>query len=51
MGVIDQIVSLDLRRRKYSVSHILKFLIILQTFRVTYRTVRIPLPSHEEYQN
>ena len=37
MEVIDNVVSLDPRKRKYSERQILKLLVLLQIFRISYR--------------
>ena len=49
MEVIDNIVSLDPRKRKYSDRQILKLLVLLQIFRISYRSARTFLTNHEEY--
>ena len=49
MELIDNIVSPDHRRRKYSDWQILKILILLQIFDISYRSSGIFLTSHEEY--
>jgi hypothetical protein len=49
MEVIDNIVSPDDRRRKYSDKQILKILVLLQIFSISYRSSRIFLTNHEEY--
>ena len=49
MEVIDHIVSLDPRKRKYSDRQIMKILVLLQIFRISYRSARIFLINHEEY--
>ena len=46
---IDNIVSPDHRRRKYSDRQILKILILLQISDISYRSSGIFLTSHEEY--
>ena len=49
MEIIDNIVLPDDRKRKYTDRQILKFLIILQIFGISYRSARIFLTNHEEY--
>ncbi|MCL4452599.1 MAG: hypothetical protein M1317_00655 [Candidatus Thermoplasmatota archaeon] len=49
MEIIDNIVSPDERRRKYSDRQILKVLVLLQLFRVSYRSAKIFLTNHGEY--
>ncbi len=47
--IIDNIVSLDPRKRKYSDRQILKILVMLQIFFISYRSARIFLTNHDEY--
>ena len=49
MEIIDNIVSQDYRKRKYSDRQILKILVLLQIFGISYRSARIFLNNHEEY--
>ena len=49
MEIIDNIVSPDDRRRKYSDRQILKILVLLQIYGISYRSARIFLINHEEY--
>ncbi|MCL4335582.1 MAG: hypothetical protein M1402_05750 [Candidatus Thermoplasmatota archaeon] len=49
MELIDNIVSPDQRRRKYSDRQILKILILLQIFNISYRSSGIFLMVDEEY--
>ena len=49
MDIIDNIVSPDSRRRKYSDKQILKILILLQIFNISYRSSGIFLENHREY--
>ena len=49
MEIIDNIVSPDDRKRKYTDRQILKVLIVLQLFNISYRSARIFLTSHEKY--
>ncbi len=49
MEAIDNIVSPDDRKRKYTDRQILKLLVLLQIFRVSYRSSRMFLTNHEEY--
>ncbi len=49
MELIENIVSPDHRRRKYSDRQILKILILLQIFDISYRSSGIFLINHEEY--
>jgi hypothetical protein len=46
--MIDNIVSPDSRRRKYSNRHILNILILLQIFNISYRSSGIFLENHRE---
>ena len=46
---MDKIVSLDDRKRKYTDRHIVKTLIVLHIFNISYRSSRIFLTSHEKY--
>ena len=49
MEIINNIVSPDDRKRKYTDRQILKVLIVLQIFNISYRSARIFLTNHEEY--
>ena len=49
MEIIDNIVSPDDRKRKYTDRQIVKLLIVLQLFNISYRSARIFLTNHEEY--
>ena len=49
MDLIDNIVSPDERKRKYSDKQILKILILLQIFNISYQSSVIFLTSHEKY--
>jgi transposase len=49
MDIIDNIVSPDTRIRKYSDRKILKILILLQIFNISYRSSGIFLSNHQEY--
>jgi hypothetical protein len=49
MEIIDNIVSQDYRKRKYSDRQIIKILVLLQIFGISYRSARIFLNNHEEY--
>ncbi len=49
MDIIDNIVSSDSRRRKYSDKQILKILVLLQIFNISYRSSGIFLRNHIEY--
>ncbi len=49
MKRIDIIVSPDSRKRKYSDRQILKILVLLQIFGISYRSARIFLLNHVEY--
>ena len=49
MELIDNIVSPDERKRKYSNKQILKILVMLQIFSIYYRSSGIFLTNHEEY--
>ena len=49
MDIIDNIVSPDSRRRKYSDKQILKILVLLQIFNISYRSSGIFLRNHIEY--
>ena len=48
MEIIDNIVSPDERKRKYSNKQILKILILLQIFNISYRSSGIFLTNHED---
>ena len=47
--IIDKIVSVDDRKRKYTDRQIVKILIVLQIFNISYRSSRIFLTNHEKY--
>ena len=47
--IIDKIVSPDDRKRKYTDRQIVKTLIVLQIFNISYRSSRIFLTNHERY--
>jgi len=49
MDIIDNIVSPDTRIRKYTDRQILKILILLQIFSISYRSSEIFLSNHREY--
>ena len=49
MDIIDNIVSPDSRKRKYSDKQILKILILLQIFNISYRSSGIFLENHREH--
>jgi hypothetical protein len=49
MDIIDNIVSPDSRKRKYSDKQILKILVLLQIFNISYRSSGIFLENHREY--
>ncbi len=49
IALIDKIVSPDQRMRKYSDRQIVKILILLQIFHISYRSAGIFLRNHEEY--
>ena len=49
MDVIDNIVSPDSRTRKYSDKQILKILVLLHIFNISYRSSGIFLENHREY--
>ena len=49
MEFIDKIVSPDDRKRKFTDRQIVKNLILLQIFRISYRSSAIFLRNHEEY--
>ena len=49
MEIIDNIVSPDDRKRKYTDKHILEILVTLQIFKISYRSARIFLMNNEEY--
>ena len=51
MNRIDKIVSPDDRKRKYSDRQIMKILVLLNIFNISYRSSRIFLINHEEYLN
>ena len=49
MELIDNIVSHDVRKRKFTDKQILKVLILLQIFMISYRSSEILLTIHEDY--
>ena len=49
MELIDNIVSPHQRRRKYTDRQILKILVLLQIFGISYRSAGVFLINHEEY--
>ena len=49
MQIIDNMVSIDERKRKYTDRQILKVLMLLQIFNISYRSSGIFLRNHEEY--
>ena len=49
MEIIEKIVSSDDRKKKYTDRHIVKTLIVLQIFNISYRSARTILTNHEEY--
>ena len=49
MEFIDNILLPDDRKRKYKDRQILKILVLLQIFNISYRSARIFLTNHEEY--
>ena len=49
MDIVDNIVSPDNRRRKYSDKQILKILILLQIFSISYMSSGIFLRNHLAY--
>ena len=49
MEIIDNIVLPDDRKRKYTERQILKILVLLQIFSISYRSSRIFLTNHDEY--
>ncbi|WP_298277051.1 hypothetical protein [Ferroplasma sp.] len=49
MEIIDNIVSPDNRKRKYTDRQIVKTLIVLQIFNISYRSDRIFLTNYEDY--
>ncbi len=49
MEIIDNIVLPDDRKRKYTDRQIMKLLIVLQIFSISYRSATIFLTNHEEY--
>jgi hypothetical protein len=49
MEIMDNIVLPDDRKRKYTDRQILKLLVLLQIFSISYRSARIFLRNHEEY--
>ena len=51
MEIIDNIVSQDERKRKYSNRQIMKILVLLNIFGISYRSAGIFLRNHEEYLN
>ncbi len=51
MDIIDSTVPPDERKRKYTDRQIVKVLVLLQIFGISYRSSRAFLMSHEEYLN
>ena len=51
MEIIGNIVSQDERKRKYTDRQIMKILVLLNIFGISYRSARIFLRNHEEYLN
>jgi len=49
MDIIDKIVSPDDRRRKYIDKQIIKILVLLQIFNISYRSSKISFNNHKEY--
>lgn len=49
MKIIDKIVSLDDRMRKYTDRQIVKVLIVLQSFNISYRSARIFLTNNKQH--
>ena len=49
MQIIDNMVSIDERKRKYTDRQILKILVLLQIFNISYRSSGIFLRNHGEY--
>ena len=49
MEIMDNIVLPDDRKREYTDRQILKLLVLLQIFSISYRSARIFLTNHEEY--
>jgi len=49
MNLIDKIVSPDERKRKYTDRQIVKILMLLQIFHISYRSSAIFLGKHPEY--
>ena len=51
MEIIENMVSRDERKRKYSNRQIMKILVLLNIFGISYRSAGIFLWNHEEYLN
>jgi len=51
MNMIDKIVSPDKRKRKYTDRQIVKILVLLQIFRISYRSSAIFLINHPKYMD
>jgi len=51
MNMIDKIVSPDKRKRKYTDMRIVKILMLLQIFHISYRSSAIFLGKHPEYMD
>ena len=49
MHMIDNIVSPDERKRKFTDRQIMKILVLLNIFGISYRSARIFFRNHEEY--
>ncbi len=49
MDIIDSIIPPDERKRKYTDRQIMKVIVLLQIFNVSYRSSRAFLMNHEEY--
>jgi len=49
MNIIDKIVSPDNRNRKYTDKQIIKILILLQIYNISYRSSKLFFNNHKEY--